>query len=376
MKVLLLDHNIRQGGSHQVLVNVAESFLTLLNAEVHIVCAKKIVELSINKKIQIHFNTLPTNYVHKKLKFICDFDMKHKVTYLEKKYGPFNIILSNFLHRNLLFSKSIREKTYYWAHMDPTVQLEHRKQHLPKVYRREIKKLHKYYNNKKVIAVSNGTQQGLLQKAKIMPHSIHTIYNSFDFSKIKNLSNQPNQQIPKEKYILHASRFDLPQKRTDILFSAFAKLKSNCKMVLLIDPCEQAYQLLQKHQIQDKVIMVGFKQNPFNWFKHAQLTVISSDFEAFGNVIVESLICGTPVISTDCISGPSEILTGNMANWLVPPGDPDALAQKIDQLLNNPEPINFDSLEKFSAKNILTQLIELPLQKSSNKLTTNIEQNI
>ena len=122
--------------------------------------------------------------------------------------------------------------------------------------------------------------------------------------------------------------------------------------------------------------MVGFKQNPFNWFKHAQLTVISSDFEAFGNVIVESLICGTPVISTDCISGPSEILTGNMANWLVPPGDPDALAQKIDQLLNNPEPINFDSLEKFSAKNILTQLIELPLQKSSNKLTTNIEQNI
>ncbi len=65
----------------------------------------------------------------------------------------------------------------------------------------------------------------------------------------------------------------------------------------------------------------------------AELLVLSSDFEGLGMVLLEAMACGTPVVSTDCPHGPNELLTGPLAGWLVPPGDPHALAERIHQAL-------------------------------------------
>ena len=296
--------------------------------------------------------------------------MRHKAIYLENKYGKFDLILSNYGHRKLLFPKHIRDKLYYWIHIDPTTPLNNLAKSNPKKYTRYLKKHQKYYNNKNLIAVSKGAEIGILNSARVKPKSICTIYNPFDFDKIQNLSLRNNPNIPKENYIIHAARFDLPHKRQDILLDAFTKIKSNCKLVLLTEPCDELNKLIRKFKIQNKVIIAGFQNNPYPWFKNASLTVLCSDFEALPTVIIESLICRTPVVSTDCISGPSEILTGSMTNWLVPTGDPDKLALKIDQLLNNPELINFDNLEKFSAENILNKLININnLAQRSKTLT-------
>ena len=360
MKILFLAHEIGKGGSDRVLLNVAEGFIKLHNAEVHILCAKKLVLVPVNKNIKIHFTTLP-KFLDKQ-KSLSDYAMRYKKL---NKHGSFDLILSNYGDRRLLFPKHIRDKLYYWIHIDPTITLRNLAKNNSKKYHNAIKKHQKYYNNKNLIAVSKGTEIGIINSAKVKPKSICKIYNPFDFDKIRKLSIEKISGIPKENYIIHAARFDLPHKRQDILLDAFTKIKSNCKLVLLTEPCDELNKLIRKFKIQNKVIIAGFKNNPYPWFKNAKLTVLCSDFEAFGNVIVESLICGTPVISTDCISGPSEILTGNMTNWLVPTGDPDALTKKIDQMLDSPESIDLNIIKKYETLNILGDFSRLSKQTAT-----------
>jgi glycosyltransferase involved in cell wall biosynthesis len=84
------------------------------------------------------------------------------------------------------------------------------------------------------------------------------------------------------------------------------------------------------------VSMPGFHPDPYPFLAHADLFVLSSLWEGFGNVIVEALACGAPVVSTDCRSGPREILRDGQFGDLVPPGDPEALAAAILATLSRP----------------------------------------
>jgi len=82
--------------------------------------------------------------------------------------------------------------------------------------------------------------------------------------------------------------------------------------------------------IDDVVAFVGFQANPLPWFRRADVFVLSARSEGFGNVLVEAMGCGTPIISTDCDYGPREILDGGRYGVLVPPRDPRALAGALD----------------------------------------------
>jgi glycosyltransferase involved in cell wall biosynthesis len=87
--------------------------------------------------------------------------------------------------------------------------------------------------------------------------------------------------------------------------------------------------------ISDRVVFAGWQENPFAWMANADLFVLSSRFEGFGNVVIEAMACGLPVVSTDCPSGPSEILAGGDTGILVPVGNARALADAMCAVLED-----------------------------------------
>jgi glycosyltransferase involved in cell wall biosynthesis len=82
-------------------------------------------------------------------------------------------------------------------------------------------------------------------------------------------------------------------------------------------------------------MFLGFQPNPYPWMAQASAFVQASLFEGLPTAILEALACGAPVVATDCPSGPSEILQGGEFGVLTPPGDPEALAEAIERLLDD-----------------------------------------
>jgi len=93
--------------------------------------------------------------------------------------------------------------------------------------------------------------------------------------------------------------------------------------------------LIHKLNLPENVAFLGFQKNPYKYMQKASVFVLSSKREGFPNVIVEAMTCGVPVISTNCQSGPNEIIKNGENGILVPVGDEKALAEAILKVLNN-----------------------------------------
>jgi glycosyltransferase involved in cell wall biosynthesis len=94
--------------------------------------------------------------------------------------------------------------------------------------------------------------------------------------------------------------------------------------------------LVETLNIQEYVSFSGFVPNPYVYMAKADLFVLSSAWEGFGNVLVEAMACGLPVVATDCPSGPREILQNGLYGPLVPVGNVDALALAMEATLDKP----------------------------------------
>ncbi|MGC9418252.1 MAG: glycosyltransferase [Rhodovulum sp.] len=129
------------------------------------------------------------------------------------------------------------------------------------------------------------------------------------------------------------------QKNHPLLLRAFAQLdRPDARLMFVGDGTgrDALQRLACELGIADQVIFAGFQPDPTPFYRTADLFVLSSDYEGFGNVIVEALSCGTPVVSTDCPSGPAEILADGEYGRLVPVGDASALAQAMEATLADP----------------------------------------
>src|SRR6266404_181995 len=92
---------------------------------------------------------------------------------------------------------------------------------------------------------------------------------------------------------------------------------------------------IDEHSLQQHAKLVGFRQNPLPHYRDADLFCLSSLYEGMPNALVEAMLCRTPVLATDCPSGPAEILDGGRYGRLVPPADARALADAIEDALSN-----------------------------------------
>ena len=101
---------------------------------------------------------------------------------------------------------------------------------------------------------------------------------------------------------------------------------------------ESLLEMAERLEVSQQVDLPGFKVNPFAYMSKASALVLSSRYEGFPNVLVQAMACGTPVVSTDCRSGPREILQDGKWGHLVPVGDWRQMARAILETLDNPVP--------------------------------------
>jgi glycosyltransferase involved in cell wall biosynthesis len=214
------------------------------------------------------------------------------------------------------------------------------------------------YGDANIIAVSGGVRDDLHANFGVPLERIQTVHNPFPVSEIEALSLQEDREVPGDPFILHAARF-VTQKRFDVLLDAFKMAKVGHRLVLLTNAVPGLEAMIRERGLGDRVRIAGQKQNPYPWMRKADAIVLSSDREGFPNVIVEAIICGTPVVSTDCPSGPREILQPALTSWLSPCGDPEALARNIERVLSNPPVIPAELRQQFSEIHFAGQIARL-----------------
>ncbi|MDN4501761.1 glycosyltransferase [Alteromonadaceae bacterium BrNp21-10] len=357
-KIAIFIDSMNGGGAEKVVLFLAEA-LQGLGHEVILFVLHKRVEYVLPV-------TLPVHYLHHdpKSKTKGWLNRQSQAGKLRQQvdkvqqYGKFDLFLVNLEESYRIVSACHFSPCFYVIHnsLEETLQRTKRLGPLQYYYlRRQIG----YLNNKNLIAVSYGVEDEIKASQLIRPASTQTIYNPFDVAKIKQLAALPDTSIPKAKYIIHIGRF-AKQKRYDILLSAFKQVSEEYLLVCLCGNTQKLKRMAEKMGLKSRLIAPGFVQNPYSWIKQAKLLVLSSDYEGFGNVLVEAIICETPVVSTNCPHGPNEILTGTLVNNLVPRGDPDKLADKINQLLKDRTNLsNPEILKKVQAVDIAQQYLGL-----------------
>jgi glycosyltransferase involved in cell wall biosynthesis len=159
-----------------------------------------------------------------------------------------------------------------------------------------------------------------------------------DFDLLRARARVPLEARPAQTFIVSVARLDETQKDHATLLRAFALARthglSSADLVLIGEgPDQRALeQLAAGLGIRACVHFLGFCPNPFPYVRQAEMLVLSSRGEGSGIVLSEAMALGTPVIATDCPSGPRALLEDGKAGLLVPPGDVEALANAIERL--------------------------------------------
>ena len=224
-----------------------------------------------------------------------------------------------------------------------------------------------YRLSDRVIALSNGVKENLVKRYGVKREQITVIYNPVDLKHIRQQSELeiPNEYRKDNKFIVTAGRL-VPEKDQKTLIRAFAKISdtTNSELIILGEgELEETLKTLAKDlNIQDKVHFVGFRKNPYAYFKHADLFVLTSINEGFGHVFVEAMTTGTPIVSTRCKPGAEEVLQNGDYGRLSNVGDVDDLARNMEEVLTLNDKMRvemiqngFKRAEQFNVNTIIKQ---------------------
>jgi glycosyltransferase involved in cell wall biosynthesis len=173
------------------------------------------------------------------------------------------------------------------------------------------------------------------------PLRITELPNVIDVDAIRREARAPIDDRPAAPYIASVARLDEGQKDHATLLRAYALLRERghlaTDLALIGDGPDRGAleRLAEELGIAAHVHFMGFRSNPFPYIRQAEMLVLSSRYEGLPMVLREAMAIGTPVLSTDCPTGPRDLLDGGRAGLLVPPGDAQALAHEMQRLLTD-----------------------------------------
>ncbi|WP_010197241.1 glycosyltransferase [Bacillus sp. m3-13] len=355
------------GGVERMTLNLAEEF-TKRGYEVDLIVAdangeyKDLVPASVNL---IDLN--------KPRLLSCIPDIKN---YMMEKNPDAFISAKDYINLTVIMAKLLarsRTNLIVSTRVNISRQLEVLNSRSFKLIARLVKHFYRFADH--IVGVSKGVADDLYDITGIDKSKIHVVYNPVVTEELLAKAQQEvdhpwfKEDIP---VAVTVGRFD-KAKDYPTLLNAMRVLQDSRKVRLIVvgDGPEKNHllSLVDQYKLKDVVDFVGFQSNPYPYMRMADLFVLSSAYEGFGNVVAEALAVGTPVVSTNCPSGPGEILEGGKYGTLVKVGDYIALARAMDATIKSPLPKE-KLLERslfFTIKNSADSYEKLILDKRKTK---------
>lgn len=193
-----------------------------------------------------------------------------------------------------------------------------------------------------IVCVSQGVQREMEDLLKLPPEKLTTIYNPLEIDRIASFRDAPTDHEwldQKTAPVIVAVGRLTEQKDYPTLLRAFALLRQDRTAKLIVvgegEDRTRLETLASELAIAADVEFVGFKQNPFAWMAASDLYVLSSAWEGLPGALLQAMACGARIVSTDCRTGPDEILENGRWGRLVPVGDPGAMAAAMNAALDD-----------------------------------------
>ncbi|MCL4575848.1 glycosyltransferase [Fusobacterium nucleatum] len=210
----------------------------------------------------------------------------------------------------------------------------------------------------KIIVIADDMEKELFKARKDLKN-IHKIDNFVDYQEIDRKLNEDFKLDfnLKQKYFLTVCRLAEEQKDVKTLIEAFSLYKGEEKLVIAGDGPDRKFleNLCIEKKLKDKVIFLGMIDNPFPFMKNARAFILSSKVEGFGLVLVEALYCGTKVISSNCPTGPSQILLNGEAGELFEVSNVKELLNKLEIIIDKEYKKNKidETLKRYTRENFI-----------------------
>lgn len=353
MRILLIIDGLPGGGAEKVVLTLAQNFLAS-GDQVTLFSLRNVCDYPLPSGIHYHIIADNCRAPWRKLTELSRRAtmLNHAVIQAEQRQGKFDLVLSSLHKTDRIVARTpvlAERNLWFCLHGMFSASYLNGKRGISRWIKRQ--KIRQVYQQRNIVTVSHAVAGDLQREFGVIARNIKTIYNPFDPEHLRLLAQQPCEMAGQD-YIIHVGRFH-PTKRHDRLLHAYAQSRLNAPLVLLGQTSRQQEAKLRNLAMQlgiaDKVLFKGFQTNPLPWIRHARLLVLSSDSEGFGNVLIEALIVGTPVVSTRCPGGPQEILTGEMACCLAALNS-ESLARVMQQIYHSPPAINPAILQRFSCQ--------------------------
>lgn len=341
-KIALLMQSAANGGVQRVMINLAHGLVDKgMNIDFIICDARGEMLGDIPEKCKI------VNY--KKEKYYGDLKVAlsfFKILRYMKDYPQAVIIGAPGLAGTVLaFAKIFRKKSRVVVILDNKCSLLKGKS----TYHTVIYYINKWFLTKAdaIVAAHRAAGEDIIEHCNIPRSKMHVIYHPLiDSKRIEEAITEIDHPyiLAKNEYkLLVAVGRIVPEKDYINLVSAFSKLRKKIKIKLIIIGEGPLREDIQNHivlcGVEEDVELFGYTSKVFEFIKAADAVVLSSTQEAFGNVLIEALACGVPIIATDCESGgPRDILDGDNADFygaLCKPNNSSKLANAIETVLSN-----------------------------------------
>jgi len=346
-RIVFIIHSLHAGGMERVVSVLSNNFANCEDSDVHIILIgkKRDVFYNINKAITIH---KPNFKFNNKNRFFSTFKTLLFLRETIKMLEP-NTVLSFGEYWNnlvLIASFGLKIPVYIADRSEP------------------MKDLGKIQNNLRKLLYSRA--KGLILQTQQAKEIYEKYFKNINIEVIGNPIGgiESNENVKRENILLMVSRL-ITTKHHDRLIRIFSKINNrNWKLVFVGDDAKKQKnkikltKLVKELEFENNVFLVGKTTDVESYYLKSKIFVFTSSSEGFPNVIGEAMSAGLPVVSYDCIGGPSEIITNMEDGYIIPLFDDKMFQSKLEQIMNDETlRINMGVKAKNNIKRFDTNLI-------------------